>query len=141
LSTGRSLRPYDPLGSVEARLPYERAPYEALVTAVLAWSNPSLPPHDYLQIALQLTGHARAVAADILRHADQPHRGGRNCAAAAALGYATERLASLPLQGTAACVQTRARLVRILHTWLDGLTTTRSSPDHASGRVGARLSA
>lgn len=103
--------------------------------------RPEPPPHDYLQIALQLTGHARAVAADILRHADRTHRGGRTCAAAAALVYATERLASLPLQGTAACVQTRARLVRILHAWLDGLTAPRSSRDHATAPIGARLSA
>ncbi|WP_329838735.1 hypothetical protein [Streptomyces sp. BE133] len=43
--------------------------HEALVTAVLAWKNPDLEPRDYEQIALQLTGHARAVAADVRRHA------------------------------------------------------------------------
>lgn len=60
---------YDPYGLVDAELPLDRAPYEALVTAVLAWQNPNLTPRDYAQIALQLTAHARAVAADVQRHA------------------------------------------------------------------------
>ncbi|MFD3546820.1 hypothetical protein ACFWUW_14630 [Streptomyces sp. NPDC058655] len=55
---------YDPQGLIEAELPLDRAPHEALVTAVLAWKNPDLESRDYEQIALQLTGHARAVAAD-----------------------------------------------------------------------------
>ncbi|WP_143052608.1 hypothetical protein [Streptomyces sp. cf386] len=42
------------------------------MTAVLAWTNPALAPSDYQQIALQLTGHARAVAADVEHHAQQP---------------------------------------------------------------------
>ncbi|WP_306504395.1 hypothetical protein [Streptomyces sp. YU58] len=45
------------------------APYEALVTAVLAWQNPSLTSGDFEQTALQLTGHARAAAAGGQRHA------------------------------------------------------------------------
>jgi hypothetical protein len=60
---------HDPRGLIEAELPLDRAPHEALVTAVLAWKNPDLAPRDYEQIALQLTGHARAVAADVRRHA------------------------------------------------------------------------
>lgn len=44
-----------------------RAPYEALVTAVLAWTDPHLEPRDYEQIALQLTGHARALYARLDR--------------------------------------------------------------------------
>lgn len=60
---------YDPHGLIEAERPLDRAPYEALVTAVLAWTNPDLEPRDYEQIALQLTGHARAIAADVRRHA------------------------------------------------------------------------
>ncbi|WP_414503903.1 hypothetical protein [Streptomyces sp. NEAU-L66] len=51
---------YDPHGLTGAELPLYRAPYEALVTAVLAWKDPHLEPRDYEQIALQLTGHARA---------------------------------------------------------------------------------
>lgn len=60
---------YDPRGLIEAELPLDRAPQEVLVTAVLAWKSPDLAPRDSEQIALQLTGHARAVAADIRRHA------------------------------------------------------------------------
>ncbi|GGS12983.1 MULTISPECIES: restriction endonuclease [Streptomyces] len=51
---------HDPHGLVDAELPLDRDPYEALVTAVLAWQDPDLTPRDYEQIALQLTGHARA---------------------------------------------------------------------------------
>jgi hypothetical protein len=40
-----------------------------LVKAVLAWSDDTvLPPSDCDQIALQLTGHGRAVALDVRRH-------------------------------------------------------------------------
>ncbi|MDQ0846906.1 hypothetical protein [Streptomyces sp. V1I6] len=60
---------YDPQGMIEAEAPLNRAPYEALVTAVLAWENPNLPPRDYEQITLQLPGPARAVAADVERRA------------------------------------------------------------------------
>lgn len=32
---------------LDAELPLDRASYEALVTAVLAWQDPSLTPRDY----------------------------------------------------------------------------------------------
>lgn len=67
--SGTSTVLHDPQGLVDAELPLDRAPYEALGTAVLAWQDPNLTPADYEQIALQLTGHARAVAADVQRHA------------------------------------------------------------------------
>jgi hypothetical protein len=38
-----------------AELPVDRAPYEALVTAVLAWKDPRIEPRDCEQIALQRT--------------------------------------------------------------------------------------
>lgn len=60
---------HDPYGPVDAAFPLDRAPHEALVTAVLGWKDPDLEPRDYEQIALQLAGHARAVAADVQRHA------------------------------------------------------------------------
>lgn len=91
---------YDPHGLIEAELPLDRAPYEALVTAVLAWKNPDLEPRDYEQIALQLIGHARAVAADVRRHATAlPKNNGRGAlaevllrvAAAGALTKAVDR--------------------------------------------------
>ncbi|MGA5364150.1 DUF6415 family natural product biosynthesis protein [Streptomyces caniscabiei] len=113
---------YDPRGLIEADLPLDRAPHEALVTAVLAWKNPDLAPRDYEQIALQLTGHARAVAADVRRHAAAlPKNDGRGALAEVVLREADGRLAA-PLEGTARCVQNRARLVRALYTRLDRLT-------------------
>ncbi|MFF3788262.1 DUF6415 family natural product biosynthesis protein [Streptomyces sp. NPDC001933] len=113
---------YDPRGLIEAEHPLDRAPHEALVTAVLAWKDPDLAPRDYEQIALQLTGHARAVAADVQRHAAAlPKNDGRGALAEVVLREADGRL-SAPLQGTVRCVQNRARLVRALYTRLDRLT-------------------
>lgn len=113
---------YDPRGLIEAELPLDRAPHEALVTAVLAWKSPDLAPRDYEQIALQLTGHARAVAADVRCHAAAlPKDDGRGALAEVVLREADGRL-SAPLEGTARCVQNRVRLVRALYTRLDRLT-------------------
>jgi hypothetical protein len=113
---------YDPHGLIEAGLPLDRAPYEALVTAVLAWKEPYLQPGDYEQIALQLTGHARAVAADVGRRAAAlPKSDGRGALAEVVLRETDGRL-SAPLERTAHCAQNRARLVRALYTRLDRLT-------------------
>lgn len=113
---------HDPDGLIEAELPLDRAPHEALVTAVLAWKDPDLAPRDYEQIALQLTGHARAVAADVRRLAAAlPKNDGRGAFAEVILREAEGRL-SAPLKGTAHCVQNRARLVQALYTRLDRLT-------------------
>ncbi|MFD5372614.1 restriction endonuclease [Streptomyces sp. NPDC127103] len=113
---------HDPNGLIEAELPLDRAPHEALVTAVLAWNDPDLAPRDYEQIALQLTGHARAVASDVRRLAAAlPKSNGRGALAEVVLREADGRLA-VPLEGTARCVQNRARLVRALYTRLDRLT-------------------
>ncbi|WP_326681070.1 restriction endonuclease [Streptomyces sp. NBC_01237] len=113
---------HDPLGLIEAELPLDRVPYEALVTAVLAWKDPDLEPRDYEQIALQLTGHARAVASDVRRHAAAlPKSDGRSALAELILREADGRL-SAPLKRTARCAQNRARLVRSLYTRLDRLT-------------------
>ncbi|MFF8373500.1 DUF6415 family natural product biosynthesis protein [Streptomyces lydicus] len=120
---------YDPKGRIEAELPLDREPYELLVQAVLAWDDPSitLQPRDYEQIALQLTGHARAVAADLQRHiARLPMRSGRRVLAEVVLGEAERRL-SVPLQGTVRCVQNRARLVRALYERLDRLEAATSA--------------
>ncbi|KAF5998698.1 restriction endonuclease [Streptomyces sp. WAC00263] len=113
---------YDPHGLADAELPLDRTPYEALVTAVLAWKDPNLTPCDYEQIALQLTGHARAVATDVQRHAAAlPKNDGRGALAEVILREPAGRL-SVPLEGTARCAQNRARLVRALYQRLDRLT-------------------
>ncbi|MGW0536562.1 restriction endonuclease [Streptomyces sp. NPDC003032] len=106
-------------GLIEAELPLDRARYEALLTAVLAWTDPHRTPRDYEQIALQLTGHARAVAADVRRHAAAlPKNDGRVALAEVVLRAAGGRL-SAPLEGTAGCAQNRARLVRVLYERLN----------------------
>jgi len=117
-----STGPYDPAGLIEAGLPFDRAPYQALVTAVLAWATPDLARRDYEQIALQLTGHGLAVAADVQFRAGQlTLDSGRRALAEVVLGEAERRL-SVPVVGTATCVQGRARLVRDLYERLDRLT-------------------
>lgn len=121
---------HDPQGLIEAELPLDREPYECLVTAVLAWtpSGDALQPRDYEQIALQLTGHARAVAGDVRQlTAKLPKSSGRRALADIVLGEADRRLA-VPLEGTARCVQGRARLVRALYARLDRLTDAANSP-------------
>jgi hypothetical protein len=113
---------YDPDGLIEAGLPLDREPYESLVTAVLAWTGEdTLTPRDLEQIALQLTGHARAVASDVRRHADQlPKDSGPKALADVVLREADGRL-STTIEGTVHCVQNRARLVRALYESLDRL--------------------
>ncbi|MGW0932913.1 DUF6415 family natural product biosynthesis protein [Streptomyces sp. NPDC002644] len=119
---------HDPHGLVGADLPLDRAPYEALVTAVLAWQDPDLTLGDYEQIAVQLTGHARAVAAEVQRHAAAlPKDDGRGAFAEVVLREAADRLAQ-PIQGTALCAQSRARLVRALYERLDRLTAGQPAP-------------
>ncbi|MFG2895216.1 restriction endonuclease [Streptomyces sp. NPDC048248] len=123
---------YDPEGRIEAELPLDRGPYEALVAAVLTWSDPdtALQACDYEQIAVQLTGHARAVASDVRRSlACLPNESGRRALAEVVLAEAQRRL-SVPAKGTLRCVQERARLVRALYERLDRLdvaSTTATS--------------
>ncbi|MFF7361550.1 restriction endonuclease [Streptomyces sp. NPDC008125] len=113
---------YDPDGQLGAALPLDREPYESLIKAVLAWTCPdTLAIRDYHQIALQLTGHARAVAAELRHHADQlPKSSGPRALADLVLSEAQDQLSLLP-EGTMNCVQARARTVRALYERLDRL--------------------
>ncbi|CAL9673045.1 DUF6415 family natural product biosynthesis protein [Streptomyces rochei] len=113
---------HDPDGLIEAGLPLDREPYESLVKAVLAWTDQdTLTARDLEQIALQLTGHARAVASDVRRRAAQlPKDSGPKALADVVLREAEGRL-SVPIEGTVRCVQNRARLVRALYERLDRL--------------------
>lgn len=84
-------------------------------------------PRDYEQIALQLTGHARAIASDVRRRADQlPKDSGPRALADVVLCEAEGRL-SVTLEGTVRCVQSRARLVRALYEPLDRLADITSA--------------
>ncbi|MEU9984834.1 DUF6415 family natural product biosynthesis protein [Streptomyces sp. NPDC050856] len=116
---------YDPDGLIEAGLPLDREPYESLVKVVLAWTGQdTLTTRDYEQIALQLTGHARAVASDVRRRADQlPKNSGPKALADVVLREAEGQL-STTIEGTVHCVQNRARLVRALYERLDRLEAT-----------------
>ncbi|MBV1957452.1 MULTISPECIES: hypothetical protein [Streptomyces] len=118
---------HDPKGLIEAGLPLDRAPYEELVTVVVAWKDPGLAPCDYEQIALQLTGHARAVASDVRRQADRLPKGTGPRALAEFVLQETDRCLTTPLRGTARCAQDRARAVRALYERLDRLDAALAS--------------
>ncbi|WP_329345531.1 restriction endonuclease (plasmid) [Streptomyces sp. NBC_01352] len=113
---------YDPEGLIEAELPLDREPYMCLVAAVLAWDDDAvLPPSDCEQIALQLTGHARAVASDVRRYSDtMPIFNWTRIRAEVVLAKADLQLAE-PYVGTARCVRQRAQTVKSLYERLDEL--------------------
>ncbi|MGG7568936.1 restriction endonuclease [Streptomyces sirii] len=119
---------YDPTGRIEAELPLDRGPHEHLAKSVLAWTgSPGLAKADYEQIALQLTGAARAVSNDVRRAAYRlPQDHAARVLAEYVLAEAERRL-SVRLEGTVRCVQGRARLVRVLYDRLDRLA---SIPPH-----------
>ncbi|MFE0865936.1 DUF6415 family natural product biosynthesis protein [Streptomyces rochei] len=127
---------HDPDGLIEAGLPLDREPYESLVKAVLAWTDQdTLTARDLEQIALQLTGHARAVATDVRSRADRlPKDSGPKALADVVLREAEGRL-SVPIEGTARCVQNRARLVRALYERPDRLEAALT-PDRTARPVG-----
>ncbi|MBV9024658.1 MAG: restriction endonuclease [Streptomycetaceae bacterium] len=116
---------YDPEGRLGV-LPLDREPHMSLVKAVLAWPDTAeLPPSDCEQIALQLTGHARAVASDVRRLCGELSTDSdMRILAKVVLGEADRRLSS-PCRGTVRCVKQRARMVRALYERLDRLESDR----------------
>ncbi|NWF30158.1 restriction endonuclease [Streptomyces sp. PKU-EA00015] len=113
---------YDPDGRIEAEVPLDREAHQHLVAAVLGWDgDPGLPERDYQQIALQLTGAARAVAADVRRAADRLPDDHAARVLAEHILDETDRRLSAELQGTVRCAQGRARLCRALYGRLDRL--------------------
>ncbi|MBV7652706.1 restriction endonuclease [Streptomyces albidoflavus] len=119
---------HDPEGLIEEQLPLDRHPYESLVKAVLTWTTQdTLTSCDYQQIALQLTGHARAVASDVRRQADRLPKGTGPRALAELVLQETDRCLTTPLCGTARCAQDRARAVRALYECLDRLDAALAS--------------
>uniref|UniRef100_UPI003EBD96FA restriction endonuclease n=1 Tax=Streptomyces sp. bgisy060 TaxID=3413775 RepID=UPI003EBD96FA len=127
---------HDPEGRIDGELPLDRETHQCLATAVLAWTaDPGLETADYQQIALLLTGAARAVAADVRRAAahlpeDHPAR-----ALADLVLQETDQHLSTGLEGTAHCVQRRARHVRALYERLDRLAKT-ARPELAGAHGG-----
>ncbi|OKI38173.1 restriction endonuclease [Streptomyces sp. CB03578] len=113
---------HDPEGRLDTELLLDRELHKALVKAVLGWTgNPSLPPADLQQIALLLTGTARAVAADVRRAADLLPEDHAARALADVVLEETDCRLSVPPEDTARCAQNRARLVRALYERLDRL--------------------
>jgi len=113
---------YDPYGLLDAELPLDREPNLQLAKMVLNLKPGVLPTCDLAQIALQLTGHARAVADDVRRrHEDLPPDSGARALTDVVLGEATRRLSVRPY-GTLACAVNRARLVKALYERLDALS-------------------
>ncbi|MEV6048797.1 restriction endonuclease [Streptomyces xanthochromogenes] len=112
-------------GVFEAELPLDRRMHEQLARAVLAWNTVEpLAPDDYAQVALLLTGAARAAACDVQRCAELlPDADGKRLLAELVLADADAEL-SWPLRGTLCCAQERARLVRGLYWRLDRLSET-----------------
>ncbi|MFJ7416416.1 restriction endonuclease [Streptomyces sp. NPDC098077] len=126
-STHRVL--HDPEGHLEAQLPLDRAPHECLIKAVFGWTDdPGLAPADLQQIALLLTGAARAVAGDVRRAADLlPDEHAARALADIVLNEADRRLV-VRIEGTVHCAQGRARLVRALYERLDRLVSAAPEP-------------
>ncbi|MFG2395723.1 DUF6415 family natural product biosynthesis protein [Streptomyces lydicus] len=94
-----------------------------LVQAVIAWGgHATLPPRDYDQIALQLTGHAWAVVAEVRRCCTPlpPHAEPR-VLAEVVLEETDRRLAAQPRLGTVRCAQMHARQVRARYERLSRL--------------------
>ncbi|MFF2779898.1 DUF6415 family natural product biosynthesis protein [Streptomyces sp. NPDC058052] len=126
--SSRHLALHDPEGLLEGELPLDRSTHERLAKAVLGWTGETgLQPADLHQIALQLTGAARAVAADVRRAADQlPADHAARALADVVLDEADRRLSAAP-DGTVLCAQGRARLIRALYERLDRLTEAAAS--------------
>lgn len=130
--SGTYLVLHDPEGHLEGELPLDRRSHESLAKAVLRWTvDPGLRPADLQQIALQLTGAARAVADDLRRAADQlPEDHAARALADVVLHEADRDLSAAP-NGTVRCAQTRAHLIRALYERLDRLTETGARPVRA----------
>lgn len=115
---------YDPDGLLGAGFPLDRDPHMALVKEVLGWaaSTANVAPDDCLQIALQLTGHGRAVAADVRRLSADPDVPAEARELAEVVLREADRRLSARRVGTVHCVQQRARIVLALYKRLDRLT-------------------
>ncbi|WP_251145566.1 restriction endonuclease [Streptomyces sp. McG3] len=122
---------YDPTGVVTGGLPLDRDPHLALAAAVLARGpNPvGVRAADCAQIGLQLTGHARCVAADLRQRFEAlPADSELRPLTKAVLREAVNRLSTGPATTTAR-VQNRARLI-------GPLPGTRPTRHHTTTRAG-----
>lgn len=120
---------HDPEGLIEAALPLDRGPHMSVAKAVLAWGpDAHLPPSDCEQIALLLTGFARAVASDVQLHCNKlPVSSRTRILTEVVLAEAVLQL-STPYEGTVRCVQQRAHMVKALYERLDRLAPPGEPP-------------
>lgn len=113
---------YDPEGIVAAHLPLDRRAHMLLAKAVIGWTDPlALQPADYEQIALQLTGYARAVELDVRARIAALDASDPSRVLTEEVLEETDRRLPAPYKGTMVCVQGRARLLRALYERLDRL--------------------
>ncbi|MDG5807878.1 DUF6415 family natural product biosynthesis protein [Streptomyces ossamyceticus] len=113
----------DPRGAIYARLPLDRETHALLAKVVLVLDvSADLPPDDCAQIALQLTGHANAVAHDVRRLCNRLRKGSPARTLTEAVLVDTARRLEGPAESTVAAIQDRARVVRELYERLDSLT-------------------
>ncbi|MFF4647482.1 DUF6415 family natural product biosynthesis protein [Streptomyces sp. NPDC001389] len=123
---------YDPEGLLGAELPLDRAPYLVLVREVLDWPDMAdVRADDCQQLALQLTGHGRAVAEEVRRLCDGLAPGDERRELAEVVLREAERRLSARRMGTVHCVQQRARMVRALYERLDRINTAPAGPASA----------
>lgn len=129
MSTNTHTVLYDPQALIEAELTLDRGPYMSLVKAVLVWADDVvLQPGDCEQLALQLTGHVRAVAMDVRRRCSTlPVLSRTRILTEVILAEADLRLAE-PYQGTTRCVRQRAHMVKALCERLDRLASPAEAP-------------
>lgn len=115
---------HDPHALFNDELPLDRERNTELVDAVLAWQGAdAIPAGDCALIALQLTGHARAMTSDIRRRCQElPRDSELRLLTETVLGEAERRLSvNPPPHGTVTHAQNRARLVHALYKSLDRL--------------------
>lgn len=125
---------YDPHGATHVRLPLDRKPYLLLAKTVLALdASADLPTDDCAQIALQLTGHANLVAADVRRLCNRlPESSRIRTLTETVLTDAAARLAE-PAEPTVGAIKERAQVLRGLYERLDRLTENRQTAVSAAG--------
>ncbi|MFD8621691.1 restriction endonuclease [Streptomyces sp. NPDC059513] len=118
---------YDSSGTVTDGLALDRGPNLALVAAVLAWGQTpeGVRAADCVQIGLQLTGHARCVAADVRQRFEAlPADSELRPLTRVVLRESVSRLSTGPAV-TVAQLQNRARLITALYRALDRLDAAR----------------
>lgn len=106
---------YDPEHRIEAELPLDRLSHTRLVRAALSWNDlTALPPDDYEQVALLLTGASHAVAADVRHRMDRVAPDDSRRALTEMVLNEVDRRMALSSRNTLRGVQHRARLLRDL---------------------------